>query len=77
MLALETAKVIAYQQGRLEASYRIPHNICMAKKGDVSVTGQVGVGAVLALADVFTTLVLVAADGNHRPGILWMLYNSS
>lgn len=31
--------------------------------------GELGVGAVLALADVFTTLVLLAGDSNHRPGV--------
>jgi acyl-coenzyme A thioesterase PaaI-like protein len=30
---------------------------------------EIGVGAVLALADVFTTLLLLAADADHRPGV--------
>ena len=72
---MDGAKILGFDNGELTAHMRIPlhvsHASCLAaggaKKG-MDAEGSIGVGAVLALADVFTTLALLAGDTEHRPG---------
>lgn len=71
LLALDTAIIVRYSRDNLVLKYTIPQSLCMSK---IAGSSQVGIGAILAVADVFTTLALIATDSDHRPGIYrWLI----
>jgi hypothetical protein len=75
LLGLENAKIISYQShsALLITEMKMSPLLSLNANDESSVPQAIGIGAILALADVFTTLALLAKDPDHRPGNLKQL----
>jgi hypothetical protein len=67
LLHLENSKVISVEDEELVVEYEFPEALALNSDSD-SLNGKIGIGAVMAVADVFTTLILILKDPDHRPG---------
>jgi hypothetical protein len=53
---------IKCKNGEMELCYRVPYTLC-------DESGRVSLGAILALGDSLTSILSVACDKTHRPGM--------
>jgi hypothetical protein len=53
--------------GALEVMYKIPRSVCT--KSEIDGRYRMGLGAIIALADQFTSIMVIAVDDTHRVGV--------
>ena len=66
----ESTTIVSYTRGSLISKITFPVAMCnQSKSGGHEKQQQIGIGAILAVADVLTTIALIVKDPDHRPGV--------